>query len=247
MAKKTRSLISFEYAIKLLLRNKASFDVLEGFLSELLRQDVTVRNITENESNKTTPNDNQTNVDVMVENMKGELIIIELQLAMEFDFSCRMLYDVRKAATEYVKQGNPYMNVWKIYAVHIVYFDRELGNSYLYHGTTTFRDLHNDDVLQLSPQQQQLLLRLETPAGLYPEEYYILNVNNFNKKAENTLDEWISFLKTNEIEDSFMAKGLNKARVMLAYEALTDEEQAEYDAFQRERSHKLSMLASAKD
>lgn len=33
-------LIRFDWAMKKLLRNKANFDILEGFLSELLREDI---------------------------------------------------------------------------------------------------------------------------------------------------------------------------------------------------------------
>ena len=36
MSTTTRSMISFDWAMKRLLRNKANFEVLEGFLSELL-------------------------------------------------------------------------------------------------------------------------------------------------------------------------------------------------------------------
>ena len=37
---KKRPLISLNYALKRLLRNSANYDVLEGFLSELLRRDI---------------------------------------------------------------------------------------------------------------------------------------------------------------------------------------------------------------
>jgi hypothetical protein len=36
MFMKTRSMISFDWAMKRLIHNKASFEVLEGFLSELI-------------------------------------------------------------------------------------------------------------------------------------------------------------------------------------------------------------------
>jgi hypothetical protein len=49
--------IRFDWAIKRLLRNKANFDILEGFLSELLRQDVRIQEILESQSNKRTQND----------------------------------------------------------------------------------------------------------------------------------------------------------------------------------------------
>jgi hypothetical protein len=47
-----RVLISFDYAIKRLLRNKANYEVLEGFLSELLVNNISVKSIGESESNK---------------------------------------------------------------------------------------------------------------------------------------------------------------------------------------------------
>ena len=40
-----RKLISFDWAVKRLLRSKASFVVLEGFLSELLKDDIVIQDI----------------------------------------------------------------------------------------------------------------------------------------------------------------------------------------------------------
>ena len=36
-------LVRFDWAMKKLLRNKANFEILEGFLSELLLKDVTIQ------------------------------------------------------------------------------------------------------------------------------------------------------------------------------------------------------------
>jgi len=47
-----RTLISFDWAMKKLLRSKANFDILEGFLSELLKENLTILEILESESNK---------------------------------------------------------------------------------------------------------------------------------------------------------------------------------------------------
>ena len=44
-------LVRFDWAMKKLLRNKANFEILEGFLSELLLQDVKIQNILESEKN----------------------------------------------------------------------------------------------------------------------------------------------------------------------------------------------------
>jgi predicted transposase/invertase (TIGR01784 family) len=244
MAKKTRVLISFDYALKRLLRNKANFDVLEGFLSELLMQDVAVRNILESESNQTHIIDKQNRVDIMVEDEKGELIIIELQFAIEFDYLQRMLYGASKAVTEYMTEGLPYAKVRKVYAIHIVYFDLGQGDDYIYHGTTVFRGLHTHNELLLSD-VQRVELKRESPSDLFPE-YYILNVKRFDEVAKSALDEWVYFLKTNTIREEFTAKGLDKARELLDYDKLSDEERREYEALRHDRSEKLSMVASAK-
>ena len=51
MAKK---LARFDWVMKKMLRHKANFDILEGFLSELLSEDVTIMQVLDSESNKET-------------------------------------------------------------------------------------------------------------------------------------------------------------------------------------------------
>jgi len=59
-------------------------------------------------------------------------------------------------------------------------------------------------------------------------EYFVLKVNDFNDVAKDSLDEWISFLKTGDIDDSFTAKGLPEARERLRIDQLSDSERREY-------------------
>ena len=51
-----RPIISFDYAIKDILRDKANFDILSGFLTELLEKHVTVQKVLESEGNTTIQN-----------------------------------------------------------------------------------------------------------------------------------------------------------------------------------------------
>jgi len=48
-----RKLVSFDLAVKRLLRSKVNFVVLEGFLSELLKENIKIQDVLESESNKT--------------------------------------------------------------------------------------------------------------------------------------------------------------------------------------------------
>jgi len=223
---KTRNMISFDWAMKRLLRNKANFDVLEGFLSELLHRKIIIRHISESEGNRTKKEDKTNRVDILVEADDRELVIIELQYDSVDEYFRRMLYGVSKSITEHIVAGDKYDKVRKVYSVNIVYFDLGFGDDYVYHGFTSFKGLHTQSELQLSPDQRQLYGKI-TIGELYPE-YYIIKVNGFNDVAKDTLDEWIYYLKNNKIEDEFTAQGLNKARVILAFDRLTEEEKAQY-------------------
>ena len=54
-----RTLISFDWAMKKLLRSKANFGILEGFLSELINDDIQILEVLESESNQEDQQDKQ--------------------------------------------------------------------------------------------------------------------------------------------------------------------------------------------
>ena len=221
-----RKYISFDWALKRLLRNKANYVVLEGFLSELLGHDVKIVQFLESEGNKENANDKHNQVDIMCEDTEGHKIIIEVQYERQYDYFYRMLYGTSTTVTEYIDAGEDYDVVPKVYSINIVYFDLGQGTDYIYHGKQVFRGLHDDDVLKLSARQRELYGG-EEPGDLMPE-YYVLKVNNFNDVAKDTLDEWISFLKTGEIPEHPKAKGLAEAKERLRVDSLPEDERRAY-------------------
>ena len=234
-----KNLIRFDWAIKRLLRNKADFSVLEGFLSELLMEDVEIENILESEGNQQLNNDKFNRVDILVKNSKGELVIIEIQNEQEYDYFHRMAYGTSKTLTEFISVGEPYRNIKKIYSINIVYFDLGQGQDYIYHGKTDFIGIHINDRLELSTKQVELLGKKE-PFEIFPE-YYVIKVNQFNDVAKNSLDEWIYYLKNNEIKDGFTAKGINKARELWRLDILSEKEQKRYQKHLEDLRYGASM------
>ena len=107
------NLVRFDWAAKRLLRNKSNFVVLEGFLSVLLEDEIHIERILESEGNQQKFDDKFNRVDMLAENSKGELVIIEVQNNRELDYFHRMLYGTSKAITEYINQGDPYAKVKK--------------------------------------------------------------------------------------------------------------------------------------
>ncbi|TAF94756.1 MAG: Rpn family recombination-promoting nuclease/putative transposase [Cytophagia bacterium] len=238
-----KKLIRFDWAMKKLLRHKANFGILEGFLSELLRFDVTIESILESEGNKEDEYDKYNRVDILIKSQTDELMLVEVQNDSEIDYFQRMIYGVSKLVTEYIKEGEAYGTIKKIYSINIVYFGLGQGKDYVYEYKGEFVGLHQNDILRPTALQQQSY-KTEKVSDIFPK-YYLLKINNFNKIAENTLDEWVYFLKTSEVRDEFVAKGLDKAKEKLRYEELSEEDKKMYDRFQENKRIEIAVIYTA--
>ena len=235
--------IRFDWAMKRLLRDKANYVVLEGFLSVLLGEGVHIKTFLESEGNQQEENDKYNRVDILCEDSYGELIIIEVQNERAYSYFHRMLYGTSKVITEYIKLGKDYDHVRKVYSVNIVYFQLGQGSDYVYHGKTEFRGLHTNDILQLSKRQMEMFHGKD--AGDVFPEYYVLKVNDFDQKAKTPLDEWISFLKTGDIDEHYTAQGLPEARERLRVDKLNDQERRAYYRELENRMAERDVLSSA--
>ena len=220
--------IRFDWAMKRLLRNKANFSVLEGLLTTLLGENITIRDLLESESNQEEEFDKYNRVDMLAVNSHGELILIEVQNNNEYAYFQRMLFGTSKLVTQYINRGESYEKVRKVYSVNIVYFSLGHGKDFVYHGKTEFRGIHENDLLELTPFQRQTF-NVDEVSQLYPE-YYILKVNDFNKVAKTPLEEWIYYLNTGNISDTAHAPGLAEVRERLKVDNMT---QGERDAYYR--------------
>ena len=237
-----RKLITFDWAMKCLLRSKANFEILEGFLSELLGEDILILEILESESNKESRSDKFNRVDLKVKNSKEEIIIIEVQFERELDYLQRMLFGTSRVITEHQNEGEAYATLVKVISVNILYFDLGYGSDYIYHGTTTFIGIHDNDKLELNIRQQKQFGKSQIN-HIYPE-YYLIRINNFNRMATTSLDEWIYFLKNEEIKDEFKAKGIQKAKQSFSLMSMTEEEQLAYARYQDGLRYEASLIES---
>ena len=240
---KKRKLITFDWAIKRLLRSKANFGILEGFLTELLKEDITILDVLESESNKDYKLDKFNRVDLKVRNSKQEIIIIEIQYDREYDYLQRIFYGVSKTAIEHLEENASYSGITKVISINILYFDLGSGTDYIYKGTTRFVGLHNNDLLELNAKQKQLFKK-DSVESLYPE-YYLIKINRFNDIAKDTLDEWVYFLKNEEIKPTFTAKGLKEAEEKFNIMKLPEDEQKAYEHYQDDLHYQASIFESS--
>lgn len=247
--------IRFDWAMKRLLRDKANYVVLEGFLASLLGKRFKIHRFLESEGNQEDEEDKYNRVDILAESEDGELCIIEVQNSRELSYFHRMLYGVSKAITEYIGLGKPYEEVRKVYSINIVYFELGQGKDYVYHGKTEFVGLHQPhDTLKLSVRQNEKffgnkeldVMKRKAASDLFPE-YYVLRVNDFDKVATTPLDEWIEFLKTGNISAKAKAAGLSEARERLRVDALSDKDKQAYYRHMESVRHMKSLFDTSRD
>ena len=226
---KFTELVRFDWFMKYMFRDKRNFDILEGFLSVLLKEEITILEILESEANQQSKTDKFNRVDIMVKTLKDERIIVEIQNNEEFDYLQRILFGACKTITENMKRGEPYSTIKKVISVSIVYFNAGQGEDYIYHGYTIFKGLHSKDELLLTTEQKAAFQK-ETPTQLMPE-YYLIQALSFPDLVNDGLDEWVYLFKNSKVENDFTAKGIDKAKEKLAVAKLTKKKRQEYEQY----------------
>ena len=237
-------IISFDWAVKRILRDKANFGVLEGLMTVLIGEPMMIDEILESEANQDTADSKFNRVDIKAKNAKGDIIIVEVQLTRELYYLERILYGVSKAITEHIKLGSRYDQVKKVYSINILYFDLGRGKDYLYHGTTNFIGVHTGDTLEVNTREDDIV-RMRTPASIFPE-YYLIRVNQFNEVAKTPIEEWMDYLKNEHIREDTTVPGLQEAREKLAYLRMTPEERAVYDHHVENMMYQNEALGTAR-
>ena len=206
MEKKTENYIRFDWAMKRLLRNKANFDVLEGFLSSLFGKTVKIQGLLESEGNRERENDKANRVDLLALMDTKEKVIIEVQNNTETAYFQRMIFGTSKVLCDYINKGDNYEHVSKVYSVNIVYFALGKGTDYPF---------------------QKEKFEVDTVSQLFPE-YYILKVNDFDKVAKSPIEEWIYYFKTGTLPENASAPGLDKVRELLRIDRMSEAERNAY-------------------
>ena len=263
----SNELIRFDYAMKKLLRNKANFSVLEGFIEVVLEKKCKIQAILESEGNLESSDDKFNRVDIKAQDEDGEIFIVEVQTSRYTYFLERLLFGVSNAIVEQASCGDDYDRIKKVYSISIVYYDFGEGEDYIYRGTTEFRGVRKHDVLQVSRKEELTAEELEAEMGkpedkrrayklkkqtignIFPE-FCLLRINAFRPSIADALEEWMTFLKDNSIKDDTQTPGLIEAKEILKLSNMSKAERNIYlrhrEAMMNEKSATQYSYASGK-
>ena len=247
----SRQLVRFDWAIKYLLRDKANFDVLEGFLSALLEDDdLKIIGLVGEESNQKDEDEKFNRVDLMVEDANKQRIIIEVQTTRESDYLERLLFGTSKVVIENTPLGEPYKNVKKVISVSILFFNLGRGTDYLYHGKTTFKGMNDGSELVVRKKEEIVLdsdkkYQLKEQ-NIFPE-YYLIRVEKYKNVVKKRIDEWVYLIKNNAVLEGSKSKGIEAARHKLDYLNMSKAERERYERFMMNLAREKDMIKTAKD
>ena len=227
--------IRWDWAMKTILRDKANFDVLEGFLSALLEDDkIQILQIIESETNANSEIDKFNRVDLLVLDSLNRRIFIEIQNTRESDFLESLLYSSSKIITENQKLGDDFKNISKVISISIMFFNLGYGDDYIYRGSTEFKGLNTGTNLVLKKRQEvmdSMKPKFEfIEKNIFPE-YYLISVGKYPNVLQKRIDEWIYMMKNNEIPESFTSRNIDKAALKLAELNMSIDEFKSYEKY----------------
>ncbi|OOB78389.1 MAG: hypothetical protein BEN19_09155 [Epulopiscium sp. Nuni2H_MBin003] len=231
-----REIISFDYAMKYILRQKSNFDILEGFLSDLLGEDIIINEILESEGNQDRDDAKLNRVDLIAKDSKGTKLIIEIQYNRENDYLERILWETSKAIVESLDKADPYEKIVKVISINILYFNLGKGEGYVYKGATNFKDIG-------TPESQK---PLKLARNIFPE-YYLINVERFKNVINTPLDEWIYMFRNSKVPESPKAKHMDKVQEKLDILKMSSQEKKAYEYHLKETKIYKSVLKSKRD
>jgi len=252
-----RTLVSFDWAMKHILRDKANFDVLEGFLSTLLNDEMRVLSLLESEANQQHDLDKYNRVDLLTVDSKEEIVLIELQYTWQPAYLKRLLYGAAKLIVDHIQIGQPFDQVRKVISISILYFPvSQDANDYLYHGKTEFTGLNTGKLLQVN------MARLPKPAqpkpthtsqqngdakadddvvNIFPE-YYLIEVGHFQNLIRHPIDEWVYLFKNSAVRDDFHSRNIQAAKEKLTVMQMSEADRKAYEQFLLSRANALDVM-----
>ena len=115
-------LISFDYAIKYLLRDKGNYDIIEGFLSAVLQANghnaVKILALLDTESNREEYSQKKSLADLIVEDTEHHKYIIEIERQEVSNFVHKSCFNTSRIIVDQISSGYDFTKIKKIFHIY---------------------------------------------------------------------------------------------------------------------------------
>eukprot|EP01126_Amoeba_proteus_P026093 TRINITY_DN2588_c0_g1_i4.p1 TRINITY_DN2588_c0_g1~~TRINITY_DN2588_c0_g1_i4.p1 ORF type:complete len:253 (-),score=-0.88 TRINITY_DN2588_c0_g1_i4:198-956(-) len=219
-------LISFDYAIKYLLKNKGDYEIIEGFISAILTSQgyapVKITAILESESNKEERIDKKSIADVVVSDTEGHKYIVEIDRSYTSLFLHKACFNSSRLIVDSLSSAEDYSTIKKVFHINLLYFSYSDMQAPLYHGKTIFRvaDEHSVNI-----HLADMGMREFDASNVLPE-FFIISVPLFDDVIKKEIDEWLYLLKHSEVQADFKSPYMKKVAERLNILKMSHKERA---------------------
>ncbi len=243
-----KPLVSFDYAIKYLLRDKGDYSIVEGFISALLKtkgyKDVKIIALLESESNKEDSKSKRSLADVIVEDQDHNKYIIEIERNLKDSFIHKSCFNTSRLIVDNLAQREDYTQIVKVFHISLLYFPIGSGAGAIYHGKTIIHEIETQERLSVHIKNQETNEFFDA-TNILPEYFYI-SVPLFNDRLEKEIDDWLYVMKHDEIPETFHSPYMQQVAEKLSILKMTPEERENYSYYQKKIYNDRDELEAAK-
>lgn len=227
-----KTLISFDYAIKYLLKDKGDYEIVEGFISALLGSSgygpVKIKALLDSESNRESKDLKRSIADVIVEDEEGNKYIVEIDRSWTSVFLHKAVFNSSRLIVDSISSNEDYSTIKKVFHINLLYFPFANMKAPLHHGRTIFHEVDKEH-----PQRIHLAdmgMRMFDAHNVFPE-YFVISVPLFDDVIRGELDEWLYLAKHSEVKEDFKSPYMKKVQERLSVLKMNHQERDNYRAY----------------
>jgi predicted transposase/invertase (TIGR01784 family) len=242
-----KPLVSFDYAIKYLLKDKGGYEIVEGFISALLKtqgyKNVRIIALLETESNKEDSKSKRSLADLIVEDEDNRKYIIEIERNLKDSFIHKSCFNTSRLIVDNLAQRQDYTQIIKIFHISLLYFP--IGTGAIYHGKTIIHEIESKEKLTVHIKNQETGKFFDA-TDILPEYFYI-SVPLFNDRLEREIDEWLHIMKYDEVPSHYTSTYMSQVADKLSILKMTKEERENYTYYQKKIYNDRDELKAAEE
>ncbi len=241
-------LISFDYAIKYLLKDKNDYEIVEGFISALISscgyKPVKIKALLESASNKESRELKSSIADLIVEDETGNKYIVEIDRSYSSIFLHKACFNSSRLIVDSISTNDDYSTIKKIIHINLLYFPFGNIKAPLHYGKTIFHEV--DRAHPQSLHIADLGMKFFDAHNIFPE-YFVISVPLFNDVIKDELDEWLYMMKHSEVKEDFKSPYMKKVAQRLNILKMSPADRKEYSIYRNKSLKERDYIVSAEE
>lgn len=239
-----KPLVSFDYAIKYLLKDKADYEIVEGFVSALLKAHgygaVKIIGLLDTESNKEDKFGKRSLADLIVEDTDHHKYIVEIERNYKHTFVHKACFNTSRLIVDHLAQNIDYDEI-KVFHITLLYFS--VGEGVMFHGKMVIEDIETKNKKHFCIQDPKTSSPFNA-IDILPE-YFFISIPAFDDRLEQEIHEWLYVMKHDAIPENFHSPYMKKVAEKLSILKMTPEERDAYYAYRKKLCDERNELEAA--